>query len=288
MQLKRLLEELYRNRPIRYREIDPVAFCHRFTDPRDQEIVGLVASCLAYGNVAAIKTSVEHVVAAMMPSPLRFIESFQPQNFPPSLTKFKHRFNTDEDVAALFWAIKQMVCAAGSLQGFFVQRDQVGAADYTPMLNAVVRDILDLDYSGIFFQKTIPKTSSFPFLFPSPSAGSACKRLCMYLRWMVRPADGVDLGVWHGLKPAKLTIPVDAHIRRISRYLGLTFRKTADWKMAREITTALQKFDPVDPVKYDFVLCHLGISQGCVGKHHMERCRGCTLVDVCSGGISRA
>ena len=100
----------------------------------------------------------------------------------------------------------------------------------------------------------------------------------MYLRWMVRPADGIDLGVWQSISPAKLVIPVDAHIQRICRLLGFTARKQADWKMAREITAALRRLDPLDPVKYDFSICHLGISEGCSG----DTAAGCAPV-LCRG-----
>jgi uncharacterized protein (TIGR02757 family) len=102
----------------------------------------------------------------------------------------------------------------------------------------------------------------------------------MLLRWMVRPDDGIDLGLWRDIPPAKLVIPVDAHIRRIGRYLGLTTRNQADWRMAREITAALRRLDPDDPVKYDFSLCHLGISEGCDGKDRVP-CRSCPVSELC-------
>jgi uncharacterized protein (TIGR02757 family) len=107
----------------------------------------------------------------------------------------------------------------------------------------------------------------------------------MWLRWMVRPADGIDLGLWHGIPPAKLVIPVDAHIQRIARYLGLTSRRQADWRMAREITASLRRLDPDDPVKYDFALCHLGISAGCDG-HDRLRCRACPVAELCEAGAT--
>lgn len=105
----------------------------------------------------------------------------------------------------------------------------------------------------------------------------------MYLRWMVRPADGIDLGLWKEVSPAKLVIPVDAHIQRIGGYLGLTSRKQADWRMAREITAALKTLDPGDPVKYDFALCHLGISEGCDGSD-LTKCLKCPVAELCEVG----
>ncbi|HEY6837754.1 MAG TPA: DUF2400 family protein, partial [Geobacteraceae bacterium] len=154
------------------------------------------------------------------------------------------------------------------------------ADDITPSLTAFSAAILAMDYSPVFGSREIPADSYFTFFFPSPASGSACKRLCMFLRWMVRPADGIDLGLWHDVSPTKLVIPVDAHIQRIGRYLGLTTRKQADWKMAREITAALRRLDPADPVKYDFSLCHLGISEGCSGRDRL-RCRACPIGEIC-------
>jgi uncharacterized protein (TIGR02757 family) len=108
----------------------------------------------------------------------------------------------------------------------------------------------------------------------------------MMLRWVVRPADGIDLGLWSGIAPAQLVIPVDTHVCRISRYLGLTSRKAADWRMAQEITTVLRTFDPADPVKYDFSLAHLGISEGCNGKD-MSRCTSCPIVGICAQNATK-
>ena len=99
---------------------------------------------------------------------------------------------------------------------------------------------------------------------------------------MVRHDDGIDLGLWHEIDASRLVIPVDAHIRRISRYLGLTRRTQADWRMAREITASLRKLDPADPVKYDFSLCHLGISEGCDGRDRLK-CAVCSIAGCCEG-----
>jgi uncharacterized protein (TIGR02757 family) len=117
-------------------------------------------------------------------------------------------------------------------------------------------------------------------LLPDPRAGSACKRLLLLCRWMVRPADGVDLGLWP-LSPSQLVIPVDTHIQRIAQNLRLTERSDASWRTAEEITASLRRLDPEDPVKYDFALCHLGISRSCPSRRDEERCAGCSLRPVC-------
>ncbi len=285
MRLDTVLENLYACRSLRHLENDPLSFCHRYSDSLDQEIVGVVASSFAYGKVNSIKRSVEKIVGELKPSPRAFIENFNPASCRKSLAGFKHRFNDVDDLCALFLAIKNMIDQAGSIGAFFMRYFDEQAEDLTSSLIEFTSAILQMDYSSVFDTEHIPTDSYFPFFFPSPASGSACKRLCMLLRWMVRPADGIDLGLWGNIPPAKLIIPVDAHIQRISRLLGLTSRRQADWRMAQEITLALKAFDPDDPVKYDFSLCHIGISEGCSGRKH-ETCLSCALSEFCGENLS--
>ncbi|HOP41807.1 MAG TPA: TIGR02757 family protein [Geobacteraceae bacterium] len=278
--LKNILENLYEQRSIRYLQNDPLSFCHRYTDPLDQEIVGLLAASFAYGKVSSIMCSVEKILSAMVPTPRSFIESYDPRAELSVLHGFKHRFNDCRDLRALFLALRTMFVEAGSVGAYFIRTYDEKTEDMTKSINEFCSAVLRMDYSSVFGVSGIPQDSYFPFFFPSPSSGSACKRLCMFLRWMVRPSNGIDLGLWKEITPAKLIIPVDAHIQRISRFLGFTARRNADWRMAREITTALKAFDPADPVKYDFSLCHIGISEGCTGNPG-KACRFCVLSDFC-------
>ncbi len=280
MPLKEVLDKLYASRSPAHLANDPLSFCHRYTDPADQEIAGLIASSFAYGNVKIILRNLEGIFAAMGPSPRAFVERFEPDRGLTLFAGFRHRFNDGRDLCALLLACRTMLEEADSIGEFFLGCYDAGAEDITLALNEFCAAILAMDYTPVFGRGMIPEDSYFPFLFPSPAAGSACKRLCMYLRWMVRPADGFDLGLWHQVSPAKLIIPVDAHIRRIGHYLGLTGRKQADWRMAREITASLRRLDPDDPVKYDFPLCHLGISEGCAGRDRL-RCKACPIVELC-------
>lgn len=280
MQIKGTLENLYACRSPRYLQNDPLSFCHRYTDSLDQEIVGLIASSFAYGKVNSIKQSVEKILAVLTPSPLQFITSYDPATSMDVLSGFKHRFNNQLDLLALFWAIKTMIDQSGSIGDYFLRFYDSQAGDLTSALVSFTSSILKMDYFPVYGSQGIPANSYFSFFFPSPASGSACKRLCMYLRWMVRPADGIDLGLWNAIPPGKLIIPVDAHIQRIARYLGLTERKQADWRMAQEITAALKMFDSDDPVKYDFSLCHIGISEGCRGQQR-EACLTCAISAIC-------
>jgi uncharacterized protein (TIGR02757 family) len=285
MLLQNILDNLYASRSPAHLANDPLSFCHRYTDPADQEIAGLIASSFAYGNVKIILRNLEEIFARMGPSPRAFVEEFEPARGLMLFAGFKHRFNDGRDLCALLLSARTMLEEADSIGEFFLGCYDAEAEDITVALSEFSAAILAMDYSPVFDRGMIPGDSYFPFFFPSPSAGSACKRLCMYLRWMVRPADGFDLGLWHQVSPAKLIIPVDAHIRRIGRYLGLTGRKQADWRMAREITASLRRFDPGDPVKYDFPLCHLGISEGCDGRDRL-RCTACPIAEVCEASPS--
>jgi len=280
--LKETLEALYAGRSQKHLQNDPLSFCHRFREPQDREIVGLIASCLAYGNVKIILRNLEQVFGTIGPSPRRFVESFDPADGLRRFAGFKHRFNDGRDLCALLLAIRTMLDEADSIESFFLAGTDPNDRDITASLNEFSAAILSFDYSAVFGSASPPKDSHFPFFFPSPSSGSACKRLCMYLRWMVRPDDGIDLGIWQSIPPSMLVIPVDAHIQRICRMLGFTSRKQADWKMAREITAALRVLDPLDPVKYDFSICHLGISEGCDG-NDPELCRECAITGICPG-----
>lgn len=283
MELKTILEALYQNRSQEHLANDPLSFCHRFHAPEDQEVAGLVASSFAYGNVKIIKKNLAVIFDVMGPSPRRFVEGFDPASGKRLFAGFKHRFNDGRDLSALLLACRIMIEEAGSVEKWLLRFHDPASEDITGTLSGFSEAVKGLDLAPVFGAGGVPKDSYFPFFFPSPASGSACKRLCMYLRWMVRPADGIDLGIWKGIAPAQLVIPVDAHIQRICRFLGFTDRKQGDWRMACEITRALRDLDPQDPVKYDFSICHLGISEGCDGKDRLK-CAVCPIGDFCSAG----
>jgi uncharacterized protein (TIGR02757 family) len=280
-QLKITLEALYATRSQQHLQNDPLSFCHRFREPYDREIAGLIASSFAYGNVKIILRNLEKIFSVIGPAPRRFVESFDPGEGLQLFKGFKHRFNDSRDLCALLLAIREVIDKAGTIEAYFLKGLDPAEPDITSALNEFSSSLLAFDYSPVFGSPAPPPGSYFSFFFPSPASGSACKRLCMYLRWMVRPDDGIDLGIWSGVSPAKLIIPVDAHIQRICRLLGFTARKQADWKMAQEITASLRKLDPQDPVKYDFSICHLGISEGCDGSSS-ERCPQCPISTICA------
>lgn len=278
--LKTTLETLYAGRSQRHLANDPLAFCHRYEKPADQEVAALIAAVFAYGSAAVIRGSLARIFAELGASPARFIDGFDPQQQRKRFVGFRHRFNTADDLLALLWAIRLMREQSGGIERFFARFHDLKAETVEAGLNGFSAAVLGLDYRPVFGPGGLAANSSFRFLFPAPAGGSACKRLCMFLRWVARPADGIDLGLWSAVSPRQLVIPVDRHIERIGRLLGLTARRTPDWRMALEITAGLRRLAPDDPVRYDFSICHLGISEGCTGKTGPS-CRECPIAAYC-------
>jgi uncharacterized protein (TIGR02757 family) len=256
--LRRRLEALYRHYDHRFVDPDPLELVRAQRTDEDREVVGLIASALAYGNVRQIKRSISAVLETLGPSPARAVRRLEPQTAARTLERFKHRFNDGRDVACLLFFVRQMLEAHGSVEGFFADGAAVEHPHVGPALASFSARALLLDDGGLYSSRTLPAQAGVRFFFPSPSSGSACKRLNLYLRWMVR-REGVDLGVWRRLDPARLIIPLDAHVLAISRRVGLTRYRSPGWAMAVDITARLRRLDPADPVKYDFALHRMGL-----------------------------
>jgi uncharacterized protein (TIGR02757 family) len=173
-----------------------------------------------------------------------------------------------------------MIEESGSIGDFFLKGYSSGQRNVKEALSAFSRSVLSLDSSAVYGGKTLAPKAGVRFFFPDPADGSPCKRLNLYLRWMVR-SDRLDFGQWDGVDPAKLVIPLDTHIARISKNIGLTRRASPDWKMAEEITEALKALDPADPVKYDFALCRLGILDKCPKIADAAKCESCLIKQIC-------
>ncbi len=250
--LKPWLESLYRAHNRRaFVHPDPLEFLYRYPDPRDQEIAGLIAACLAYGRVSQILASVSQVLD-WMESPRAFLERTTAARLRQRFRGFKHRFTDGGELAAFLLSIKRAIAAHGSLEALFVSG--IGARDETllPALALFVDELRALAGGQ----------GACPSLLPSPADGSACKRLNLFLRWMARK-DAVDPGPWRTVPRAKLVVPLDTHLFRIARLLGLTERKQADLKTAMEITRRFAEIRPRDPVRYDFSLTRIGINPSC-------------------------
>lgn len=253
-----------------HRSADPVDFVHRYEHPGDREVVGLIAALLAFGNVAAIRRSVARVLDILGPHPAARLQTVRRRTLDKRLGGFVHRTWRGEHIAHVLHRAGRLRAREGSLGAAFATRLEAADGDLREGL-ARWADTL----------RGPTEERALKHLVPDPRMGSACKRLLLYLRWMVRKADGVDVGLWAEVDPSQLVIPVDTHIHRIGTNLGLTQRKTASWKTAEEITTALRRLDPEDPVKYDFALCHFGVSRQCPSRRDPAICADCVLRSAC-------
>ena len=278
--LKFYLDRLVATYDHRFLSTDPLAFVHRYPDPEDQEIAGMVSSALAYGNVPAIRRSVDDALSRLGPRPSRTLDACSEEDLQARCRRFRHRFTTARDLAALLGILRGIRRSHGSVQGFFLEGYARSAPTLREALVSFVERALRRDLKP-FYGGTPPQREGVRFLLPSPRRGSGCKRLNLYLRWMVRRADGVDLGLWREVEPRQLLMPVDTHVARIASYIGLTRRKSPGWAMTEEITAALRAMDPVDPVRYDFALCRLGILDACPRHQDAIKCAACPLQPVC-------
>jgi uncharacterized protein (TIGR02757 family) len=257
-ELRRRLDALYRHYDHRFVDPDPLQFVRAQRRDEDREVVGLIASALAYGNVRQIKRSIGTVLGVLGPRPARELRRLQPRDVARALAGFKHRFNDGRDVACLFHFLRQMLESAGSVEAFFTAGLDAGDGHVGPALASFAARTLALDHGGLYGEGRLPKDAGVRFFFPSPADGSPCKRLNLYLRWMVR-REGVDLGLWRSVEPRRLVIPLDAHVFAIARRVALTRYRSPGWRMALDITARLRRLDPDDPVKYDFALHRMGL-----------------------------
>lgn len=262
---------------------DPIRFVHRYTDPGDQEIAGLLASGLAYGRVTLFSPVLARLfdVADTFGGPSEWVRTFDRQASTEALEGMVYRFNRGPDFVELIGALQVLLEPGGRLgDGVVVQ---AGEPNIGPALSRFIQSLRAAVVGNRGGAPFSTSSRGLRYLLVDPADGSAAKRLLMWARWMVR-SDAVDRGVWTHIAPSALVIPLDTHVARISRLLGLLERRSTDWRAAVELTAALQRLDPEDPLRFDFALAHIGISHGCRGRHVEEVCTDCALRTLCVEG----
>jgi uncharacterized protein (TIGR02757 family) len=264
---------------------DPVQIVRRYTRPDDQEVVGFCAAALAFGRVASVLNTVETLARAMGPEPAAYVRAFDPRGTHPELRAMVHRWIRGTDIVALLWLLRQMIERSGSIERFFLEDYDRDDVDVCRALDGFSRRAMALDLKAVYGRRA-PKRTGVCYFFPRPSAGSGCKRLNLFLRWMVR-RDAVDLGAWPGVSASKLIVPLDTHVIRLGRCLQLTRYTSPGWRMASEITSSLRAIDPADPVRFDFSLCHVGMMNAC-GFGRRQGDAQCPLKGICRPGARRA
>jgi uncharacterized protein (TIGR02757 family) len=256
--LRLRLEELYRQYDHRFVSPDPLELVRAQETDADREVVGLLAAGLAFGTVAQIKSSIGTVLGVLGPHPAEAVATLDPRATASSLATFRHRWLDGRDVACLLFFGRQMRESHGTVEAFFAQGLSPDDPDVGRALASFSGRALALDHGGLYRGRRLPGDAGVRYFFPSPEAGSACKRLNLYLRWMARH-DGVDLGVWRRPDPSQLVLPIDAHTFAIARRIRLTRYRSPGWAMALDVTRRLRRLDPGDPVKYDFAFHRMGL-----------------------------
>lgn len=254
--LKSYLDLLYTTYDLTYLPTSALKFPRRYQRPEDIEVVGFITSCFAYGRVGGFTPPIDGLLAALGPHPYHFVLDFDPRRDAARLHAFSYRFNTARDAACLLWILRQALERHGSLRALYLSGYSDRHEDTGAALTTFIDRLWQLDPRPVYPRGRL--SFGMGHLLPSPRRGGACKRLHLFLRWMVR-RDHIDFGLWPDLKPAKLIIPLDTHVAQVSRQLRLTRRKSPGLAMALDITQNLKRFDSADPVKYDFALCRLGM-----------------------------
>lgn len=224
---------------------DPIEYPHKYSNKNDIEISAFISSLFAFGNIIQIMKVLDKIHSIIGSSPFDFTLNYtSTKNY---FRNIQHRFYRNYDIENLFSALNRFYNKTDSLEFFFENKNSI-RQNISLLSKQIIKHCCQKNKLSI----------GLKFMFPDPEKGSACKRMNLFLRWMVRK-DEIDFGLWNNISTSQLIIPVDTHIAKIAKELRLTNKKNVSWNMAEEITNNLMKYDSTDPVKYDFALCHIGM-----------------------------
>jgi uncharacterized protein (TIGR02757 family) len=258
--------------------LDPIQIVQRYPRLDDREVVGFIAAGLAFGRVASVMASIETVCRVLGPAPARYVRRFDPRRDGAPFDGIVHRWTRGRDFVALLWILRTLLERHGSIERGVADGLAPGAADVGEAIERFSTEARAIDLHPAYGRR-VPTRPGVCYFFARPSTGSACKRLNLFLRWMVR-RDAIDPGGWTAIRPSQLMVPLDTHTIRVGRCLRFTRRASPGWKMAAEITAALRRFDADDPVRFDFSLCHLSMMGAC-GWGTPRGHRHCPLKEHC-------
>jgi len=267
--LERLLADID---PVEARDRDPVGIVREYDRPADQEVAALVASCLAYGRVDLLRPAIRRALRPLGPEPARTLRDGVGA-IEADLRDFSYRMTKGPDLTDLYVSVGELLRTYDSLETVYLSGDP-DESNHRERASGFVGRLRSN-------RRRDELTRGFRYLLPDPADGSACKRLHLFFRWVVRGPDRIDLGLWDRVDASELLVPLDTHTSRICRYIGLTDRKSVDSVMVREVTEALRELDPEDPVRYDFAICQLGIAEDCIHERSAEHCPSCPIEPVC-------
>ncbi len=260
---------------------DPVWFPHQFKAREDIEAVSFIAACFAYGKVSQFFKVIEAVLDRLGPKPCEALKKFDSLKREKDFAGVEYRFNKSLDILIFLEAVGLALRRHGSLSNILISEYDEADINIMPAVSALVKMILGYADAVSYDKFSRSLSAGVKQLLPDPDKNSTCKRLCMWLRWIVRGPDQIDLGLIKEIPASKLVIPLDTHIFRISNMLGLTKRTDQSLKTSEDITSKLRELDPADPLKYDFAICHIGISGFCKKGEEGKNCKSCVLNKIC-------
>jgi len=225
---------------------DPIQFPHRYKKQEDIEIAAFVSSLFAYGNRKVFIKKLNELFDIMQNKPLQFVLNFEPQ----TLTGFNYRFAKDFDIIEVFNILHKLYKEDGGLKSLFEHGYKTNNS-----ISTMLQVVTDYFYSNVKNEVQM----GFYHLIPNPNNGGAMKRMNMLLRWLVRKGP-VDLGLWDFIPTSELLIPIDVHVARLSREMGLLKRNSNDYKAVLELTNKLKEMNPKDPIRFDFAIFGLGVN----------------------------
>ena len=258
--LKQALELAYEDyHQEKRRRRDPISLVYPFSNPQDQEVAAFLVALISYGNVTTILQSGEKLLAPLGRNPYQYLISDSPLNLWPT---FKHRFTTGKDIEILAQWIREALKTQGSLEQFFISRTPDQSVPMKLKLSGFVQGLWSQPLSKNVKCWVQVRNRNLKYLLSDPQQGSACKRLNMFLRWVVRPKDGIDLGLWKKVTPRELLLPLDTHLVQTLKKLKWIRTENTNWKTVESVTEKLREISAEDPIRYDFSLCHLSMSGG--------------------------
>jgi uncharacterized protein (TIGR02757 family) len=243
----------------KYLELDPLIIIRSYMGKPEVEEIALIGALFAFGAVAQIQKSLHLAIsrtAGLSLNTIAISETEAARLLMESLKGFRHRIYVDRDLVLLKLLYRRSILKFGSLEKHFLMHHQANDETIAPGLVGLIQD-----YRHWVKEIEFQPGSHFHHMLNSPEQKSACKRWLMYLKWMIRKDDGMDLGLWKSplIRTDQLVIPMDTHLWKISKTLRLTRRKTVNWLTAVEVTRSLKKIDPQDPTRFDFSLCRYGM-----------------------------
>lgn len=234
-----------------YIQNDPVSFMHAFDDKEDQALAGFYAAIMAWGRRDIVIAKVQDLLQRMDHRPAEFVRNFSNDD-EPVFDGFKHRTFKPVDMFWITKTLKKILQDYGSLENFWIHCHRIAQKENRELIAVFHHEFFSM-------HPEIPRRTRKHI--SNPEKGSACKRLYMYLRWVIRQNSPVDLGIMNFMEPSRLVVPLDVHVARQARVLGMLTRTYNDWKAAQELTKNMRKLDSEDPAKYDYALFGIGVQQ---------------------------